>query len=157
MSYKGKYSPKNPKKYVGNSKDITYRSLKERSIMAFFDESDHVLRWSSETVVVPYVYSIDNSVHRYFVDFFMEMRCRSGNIVKIIIEYKPHIQTLPPKKPKTRKGESRYLSEQLTYIKNQDKWKHAKEFAKKNSLDFVVITEHDIKGMNFFKKCFEQL
>jgi hypothetical protein len=153
MSYKGKFKPKRRDKYEGDSTDIIYRSLKERSIMVFLDSSDKVLKWGSETVVIKYLYGVDNKIHRYFVDFYVEMICKDGSIKKLILEYKPKIQTLPPKEAKNKthaKSKRRYLKESLVYIKNMNKWEAAVNYAKKNSMEFYVISEADVKNMQFF-------
>ena len=67
MSYKGKYKPKNPQKYLGNPTKITYRSLWERRFMVFCDGNKSVLSWGSEEVVVPYKSPIDNKYHKYLL------------------------------------------------------------------------------------------
>ena len=43
MSYKGRYTPKNPNKYKGNPHRIVYRSLWERKFMKYCDFNDAVL------------------------------------------------------------------------------------------------------------------
>ena len=78
MSYKGKYKPKKPEKYLGDPTKITYRSLWERRFMVFCDNNDSILSWGSEEVVVPYVSPIDNRRHRYYVDFIVETKNKKG-------------------------------------------------------------------------------
>ena len=58
---------------------------------------------------------------------------------------KPKSQTTPPKSParRTRK----YISEAMTYAKNQSKWMAATEFAKDNGITFQVWTEDTLKGL----------
>ena len=48
MSYKGKYKPRNPRKYRGDPNRVTYRSLWERKFMVYCDDSDAILEWGSE-------------------------------------------------------------------------------------------------------------
>lgn len=147
MGYKAKsgiFTPKNPGKYVGNVDNIVYRSLWERRFMAAFDISDDIIQWSSEEISIPYLFEIDNKIHNYFIDFFIKLR--SGE--KYLIEIKPYNQTIPPKKTK---NQSNYLNECITYIKNQNKWNHAKSFAKTNNMFFIVITEHDMKKYKYVK------
>ena len=55
MAYSGKYKPLNPKKYVGNSSKVIYRSLWERKLMVYCDNNDKVLEWGSEEVIIPYL------------------------------------------------------------------------------------------------------
>ena len=36
------------------------------------------------------------------------------------------------------------MTEQITFSQNQSKWKAASEFASKNGLKFIILTEKDI-------------
>ena len=96
MSYKGKFRPKNPKKYKGNPTNIIYRSLLERRFMVYLDNTPAVLKWSSEEIIIPYVSPIDNRVHRYFPDFYMKFKNKSNITVEQLIEIKPSKHTKPP-------------------------------------------------------------
>ena len=49
---------------------------------------------------IPYVSPVDRRVHRYFPDFIIQVRERTGNIKKYVIEVKPFKQTQPPQKGK---------------------------------------------------------
>lgn len=143
MSYKGRFKPKNYKKYRGDPTNVIYRSLLERRFMVYCDTNPNVLEWSSEEVVVPYVSPLDNRYHRYFVDFWMKYRDRYGNIKTVLIEVKPHSQTSPPKKKETPKGKPtrRFLNEVATWGVNQAKWKAADEYCKDRNWEFKIITE----------------
>ena len=83
MAYSGKYRPKNPKKYVGNSNRIYYRSLWERKFMIYCDFTDSIIEWGSEEVIIPYVSPWDGRVHRYFPDFYIKVRQKDGKLKKI--------------------------------------------------------------------------
>ena len=96
MSYRGKFKPKNPKKYLGNPTNIIYRSLLERRFMVYLDNTPAVLKWSSEEIIIPYVSPLDNRVHRYFPDFYMKYKNSTGLVVEDLIEVKPSRQTKPP-------------------------------------------------------------
>ena len=100
MSYKGKYQPRNPQKYVGDSTNIIYRSLWERKFMIYCDTNDNVLEYASEEIAIPYRSPIDGKVHRYFPDFYIKVKESNGIIEKYLIEIKPYKQTMPPPKPK---------------------------------------------------------
>ena len=54
-SYKGLYRPTNPKKYVGNTKQIVYRSNLERKFMLYCDRNDSIVQWASEELPIPYL------------------------------------------------------------------------------------------------------
>ena len=47
-SYKGLYRPTNPKKYVGNTKRIVYRSNLERKFMLYCDRNEKHISTSSK-------------------------------------------------------------------------------------------------------------
>ena len=49
----GKYSLKNPEKYIG-TKTPTYRSSWEFTFMKFCDEHPSVAKWASEAIKIPY-------------------------------------------------------------------------------------------------------
>ena len=142
MSYKGKYSPKFPKKYKGDPTNIVYRSLWERTFMKYCDTNENILEWFSEEIAVPYRSPIDNKIHRYFPDFYIKVKESNGQIKKYIIEIKPKKQTIEPI-PQKRKTKG-YIYEVYEYVKNQAKWKAAVEFCKDRMLEFKVITEDEL-------------
>jgi len=141
MAYRGKFTPKHPEKYVGDVKNIVYRSLWERNTFRWIDTQSSIVYWNSEEIVLPYVCETDNKVHRYFMDLWFQTK--EGK--NYIIEIKPKGQTKPPKTPqrKTR----RYIKESLTYVKNQSKWKAASEFALDRGWKFEVWTEDTLKSL----------
>ena len=146
MAYKGRYTPKNPKKYKGDYHNIIYRSLWERKFMVYCDNSDNILEWGSEEIIIPYLSPWDGKIHRYFPDFYIKVKQSSGNIKKFIIEVKPKKQTRPPK-PVTRKTR-KWLNEIKTYSINDAKWKHAKEWCENNNMEFKILTEEEL-GIRF--------
>ena len=106
MSYKGKFRPKNPKKYKGDPTNIIYRSLLERRFMVYCDDTSAIIKWASEEIIIPYVNPITGRVHRYFPDFYIKYKNKKNEIVEELIEIKPHKQTNPPdpKKQYTKTG-----------------------------------------------------
>lgn len=138
----GKWFPKNPEKYVGDVNNIFYRSSWEKRFLNWCDMNPSVVAYSSEETVVPYICGTDNKPHRYFVDITMKIKDQNGNIKTYLVEIKPYAQTQPPKF-KGRKT-PRYLAEVETYIKNQSKWKAAKEYAKQRGAEFTIITEKEL-------------
>jgi hypothetical protein len=150
MAYKGKFTPKNPGKYVGNNlTNIVWRSTWERKFMQYCDSNPAIIRWNSEGIVIPYISPVDGRRHRYFVDFWIEMKDASGDIVQKLIEIKPHSQCKPPRK-KSRVTK-RYIEECKTYAINQAKWEAATIAAKKNGMEFVVLDEYSL-GIKARKK-----
>ena len=140
---KGRYIPRNIRKYRGDYKNIIYRSSWELKFMKYCDLNDSILEWGSEEVVIPYRSPLDNRIHRYFVDFYIKVEDMNGQIKKYLIEVKPKRQTTPPPKPKRQT--KRYISEVTEYAKNQAKWKAATEFCEDRQCSFMIITEDELK------------
>ena len=137
-SYRGLYRPTNPKKYVGNTKQIVYRSLLERRFMRYCDLNEDILYWASEELPVRYYNPLDKKYHRYFPDFIV----KTVNNEKYMIEIKPSRQVARPKPPK--KKTKSYMRESFEYIKNQAKWQAAKSYCDDNGMKFKLITEKDL-------------
>lgn len=114
--------------------------------MKFCDLNESILEWSSEEVVVPYRSPLDKKLHRYYVDFWVKMKDKDGNIKCQLVEIKPEKQTKEPKKPK--KQTRRYLKEVKTWIINSTKWTAAKEFCEARDWKFVVLTEKQLFKKN---------
>ena len=143
MSYKGRYTPKNYKKYIGNHQKITYRSLWERKFMVYCDTNSSIIAWASEEIVIPYVSPLDGKKHRYFPDFFIKVKQKDDTIKNIIIEVKPLSQCSPPKIPKRKT--KRYLNEVRTWSVNEAKWKAAQKYCTVRDFQFQLITEIELK------------
>ena len=135
MAYKGRYNPKHPKKYKGDHHNIVYRSLWERKFMVYCDNSDNILEWGSEEIIIPYLSPWDGKLHRYFPDFYIKVRQHDGSVKKFIIEVKPKSQCKQPvKNPKRRT--TKWFNEVKTFAINQAKWKSAKEFCEDKGMEF---------------------
>jgi len=145
-TYKGRYSPKKPEKYRGDPTGVIYRSSWEKNLMLWCDRTEDVVEWSSEEIVVPYIYAVDGRAHRYYVDFFIKYK--SGQV--IIVEVKPAAQTEPPKGKDRRT--KRYLNEATTYVKNVNKWEAAKSYAEVRGWKFEIWTEETLKQMGILPK-----
>ena len=142
-NYKQGFSkPKNPKKYIGDPTNIVYRSGWEKRVMESLDDNLNVIRWASEEIAIPYVSPIDNRVHRYFVDFYVEAVGRDGGTKVMLLEVKPADQTKQPVKPK--RNTKRFITEMMTYGINQAKWEAAKAFCDKKGWEFKIITEQEL-------------
>lgn len=138
-TYKSRYLPENPKKYIGNPNNIICRSSWERRFCNWCDKNENILEWGSEELYIPYYDPVKRKVRKYYPDFFIKVQESTGNIKKYIIEIKPKRQTQPPQTPK-RKTKS-YLNEVYTYATNEAKWKAAIEFCKDHMIEFKIITE----------------
>lgn len=143
MSYSGRFRPSHRQKYKGDPTNIIYRSLWEKKFMVWCDKNENVLEWGSEEVVIPYISPVDNRIHRYFPDFYVRARTRTGRTQRFIIEVKPSKQTIPPKKQK--RVTKRFLNEVKTYAVNDAKWKAAREYCADRKMEFMILTEHELK------------
>lgn len=142
--YQGIYKPKNPEKYRGNASNIVYRSGWEKACFVWCDKNPNIVEWSSEEIVIPYLYEVDRKYHRYFVD--LKIKTKGGDI--ILIEIKPKKETEPPKGSKKTK---RYVTEGLNYVKNMNKWEAAEKYAKKKGWKFQIWTEETLQKMGILK------
>ena len=137
----GKYTPVNKEKYNGKHTP-EYRSSWVLKFFRWCDRNDNVLKWSSESTVVPYISPVDGKIHRYFVDG--NVIIKEGDIIKsYLVEIKPHSQTKPPKESK-RKKKTTILYEKITYAVNQAKWDAAKQYAAKKNMEFLILTEREL-------------
>ena len=103
MSYKGRYTPQNPSKYKGDYRNIIYRSLWERKFMVYCDQSNNIIEWGSEEIIIPYLSPLDGRIHRYFPDFYIKVKQPNGKLKKYIIEVKPKKQCSPPNPSPSRR------------------------------------------------------
>ncbi len=146
MFHKRKYTPANPQKYAGDPTVIFMRSSWETRFALWCDHNPNVVKWVSEEIVIPYRCPTDNKIHRYFVDFKIQIKDKDGNIKTYLIEVKPSKQLVPPEYP-GRKTQ-RYLVESAMFIKNQAKWSAARSYASDRKWEFKIITEHELGLVN---------
>ena len=144
MTYKGRFSPRNPQKYLGDPKNIVYRSSWELKIMSSFDKRPDVLSWSSEEMCVPYISPVDGKRHRYFPDFIVKIQTTDGSVKTFMVEVKPEKQSRPPERKK--RVTKQYIQEVVTWGVNQAKWKAAEDFCKHKGWEFQIITESELFG-----------
>ena len=142
MAYSGKFKPKNPSKYIGDSTNIIYRSSWECRVMDWLDRNPDIISWASEELTVPYKSPVDGRFHRYFPDFIVKLRTKTGVVKTLMLEIKPKHQTVEPVK-KTR-ATKRYINEVVTYGINQAKWKAATEYCLDRGWEFRVLTEEHL-------------
>lgn len=140
--HKGKFKPRHPEKYVGDHTNIIYRSSWELKFMNWCDSTSSILKWVSEETIIPYRCATDNRLHRYFVDFKIQVSSRDGINKTYLVEVKPDGQTRPPVYP--GRNTKRYITESLTFMKNQSKWEAAVKYCKDRNWEFKIITEKDL-------------
>jgi hypothetical protein len=142
MFHKRKFVPVFAEKYSGDPTNIIMRSSWETRFASWCDKNPSVVKWKSEETIVPYRCPTDNRIHRYFVDFHIQVKTKDSGLKTFLVEVKPYKQTLPPEYPGKRT--QRYLIESMTYIKNQAKWKAAGEYARDRGWEFKIVTEHEL-------------
>lgn len=145
MAYSGPYKVINPLKYEGNPTNVVYRSMWEKHVFKWCDTNASVKKWSSEEIIVPYYYHVDKKYHRYYPDLKITMT--DGTV--LLVEIKPKKETAPPTGARKTK---RYVTEGLTFIKNQNKWEAANEYAHDRGWKFQVWTEETLQNMGIMPK-----
>lgn len=142
----GYYTLVNPEKYIGDPTKVRYMSSWELETHKFFDCNPNILKWSSEEIAIPYMKPTDNKMHRYYPDYFIQYRTRTGEIKWELLEVKPAAQT---KVSRSRNPQTK-LYENLTYAVNASKWQAAQLWCEQQSqlsgknISFRVVTERSI-------------
>ena len=149
----GYYKLINPSKYVGNPNDVKFRSSWEYAFCSYLDNNDKIIRWGIETLIITYS-DLRNKVHRYYPDFYYEMKTNDDNLMKkVVVEIKPKVELYPPVKPKneTAKALENYEYSVKNHIKNKIKWSAAEDYCKKRGMEFVIITEEHLQKAGLLK------
>jgi hypothetical protein len=133
---RGKFTMKNPAKYVG-TKTPTYRSSWEFTFMNFCDNNPSIVKWASEAIQIPYRDPLTERQTVYVPDFFIQYVDKKGRMLTELIEIKPASQTILE-----RVGKNKY--NQAQYIKNQAKWAAAGLWCKQQGIKFRILNEGDI-------------
>jgi hypothetical protein len=137
---KGTYQVQNQSKYVGNKLPV-YRSSWELKFCQFCDTHPSILKWSSESVRIPYFNPILNKYTNYVPDFMIQYIDKDGKQHVELIEIKPSSQTTLESagKSKVNKGQ---------VVINAAKWQAAQEWCKRSGIRFKVITENQLFHTN---------
>lgn len=114
---------------------IIYRSSYEKKFMTWLETHKTVKHWGSECFCIPYYYVVDEKMHKYYPDYFVEFE--DGTCM--VVEIKPSNQT---KKPI---NENCWAYKE--YVKNMCKWKATKEFCEAKGYKFKILTEQTISKM----------
>jgi hypothetical protein len=131
----GKYTVKNPEKYIGR-KTPTYRSSWEFTFMSFCDNNPAVLNWASEAISIPYFNPVKGRQTIYVPDFLVVYVDANKKQHTEIVEIKPSTET-------TMEG-ARSYRDKLSVAMNMAKWAAADAWARANNMRFRVVTEYDI-------------
>ena len=132
----GIYTVKNQHKYVGKGKP-TYRSGWELTFMIFCDTNDKVIKWASESIVIPYLHPFKGKRTNYIPDFFIVYQDKYGRTNAELIEIKPKAESIITEKVRNAR-------QQAVIAINHAKWHSAKAFCKAQGIKFRVVTEDDL-------------
>jgi hypothetical protein len=136
----GLYNPKNPEKYIGDLKNINYRSGWELRFFQFADQNPNIIKWASEPFSIPYFHPIHQNTRQYWPDIYMEYKDRNGRAHKELIEIKPMKDA---QRGKSRNPNQR-LKEDVTYAINVAKWTSCKKWCDERKIKFRVVTENQL-------------
>ena len=131
----GKYTIKNPEKYIGK-RAPTYRSSWEFTFCSFCDNNPAVVNWASEAIQIPYRNPVSGKQTVYVPDFI---------IVYVDAKQKKHTELIEikPSKEATMESAKSYRDKLMVAI-NMAKWAAADSWARANNMRFRVVTEFDI-------------
>jgi hypothetical protein len=129
----GKYTPKNPEKYVGKHVP-QYRSGWELTFMMFLDSNSSIIQWASESIRIPYRNPLTGKASIYVPDFLVLYENKYKKQIAELIEIKPKKQSLI--ESKTASARDRAI-----VAVNHAKWASARAWCSQNGLIFRVITE----------------
>jgi hypothetical protein len=132
----GKYTPKNPQKYVGNHVP-TYRSGWELTFMTFCDNNKNILYWASESLRIPYKNPVTGKQSMYVPDFFVVYENKFGKKLAEVVEIKPKKQSIIESKVANAK-------DRLVVAINHAKWAAAMAYCKSQGYTFRVINEDSL-------------
>ncbi len=131
----GKYTIKNPEKYIGK-KTPTYRSSWEFTFCSFCDNNPAVINWASEAIQIPYFNPVSGKQTIYVPDFLIVYTDAKQNKHTELIEIKPS-------KEATMETAKSYRDKLMVAV-NMAKWAAADSWARANNIRFRVVTEYDI-------------
>ena len=132
----GRYTVRNPQKYVGKGKP-KYRSGWELTFMIFCDTNDKIIKWASESIVIPYMHPFKGKRTNYIPDFFIVYQDKYGRTNAELIEIKPKAESIITEKVRNAR-------QQAVIAINHAKWHSAKAFCKAQGIKFRVVTEDDL-------------
>lgn len=141
----GKYYPANPEKYIGDTYNIIYRSSWEYKFCQYCDINPNITKWSSEPTCIPYWSPVDKKEHKYYVDYYIQVK--KGDVYENwLIEIKPEDQYSLSSRPilegnVTEKKLKNYNYKLKTWIINRAKFEAATRYAESRGYKFGAINE----------------
>lgn len=151
MTKQGYYNPVFPEKYGSEDKRIIYRSSLEFKFCKTCDESPKIIKWVSEPFFIPYEHPFKKfpngkrKICRYYPDYYLEMKLKSGQIYKIVVEVKPLGMLQKPSQPSKYASQNQlrnYNRKLQTVIINLAKYQAAKKWCVTKGIDqYMFVTE----------------
>lgn len=140
--HEGKFRPKNPQKYIGDIKNIWYRSGLELNAFIFLDNNPFVLKWASEEIKIPYMKPTADGIKpsTYWPDLYVEYLDKDQNVKKVVIEVKPEKLLM---KSKARNKKTSAL-ENYTFMINMLKAEAATKWCEQRGLEYRFAVEKNI-------------
>ncbi len=138
----GYFTPKNKEKYAGKL-PIIYRSSLEYKFCITCDEEPKILKWSSESLAIPYHNPIEGKTRNYYPDYCIQL-LKNGRISDLIIEVKAGIMLQKPEKPKlkaTKQSIRNYNFRLKSYIINMVKRQAAEAYCSERGMKYMFLTE----------------
>jgi len=132
----GIFTPTQPEKYIGKHAP-RYRSGWEFTFMQFCDKNKNVLKWASESIIIPYMHPLTGKRTNYIPDFLVIYENKHGHQKAEVVEIKPKKQSLI----ESRTANAR---DRAVVAVNHAKWASAMAYCKQNGLTFRVLTEDDL-------------
>ena len=92
--------------------------------MLYCDRSENILEWDSESIHIPYISPKDDRWHNYYPDFYIKYKDKDSQIIKALIEIKPHFQK--------------------KWDVNIAKWDACQKHCDVQNIEFKVLTEKEL-------------
>jgi len=136
----GTYHLRNPQKFMGSYEPI-YKSKLEAKMMFYLDHNESVVKWNYEAFPIKYIdESSNNKVRNYYIDFTAVVKS-NGKLQTVWIEVKSESETHAPGKRASKNPKA-----VETWMKNQSKWKAARQLAESRGVKFVIISERELEN-----------
>ena len=136
----GTYHVRNKEKYLGRYEPV-YKSKLEAKMMFYLDHSPGIVKWNYEAFPIKYLDESTNKVRNYYIDFIAIVKSKENALQTVWIEVKSESETRPPGKKASMNPKAVEL-----WLKNQSKWKAARQLAESRGHKFVVISEKELEN-----------
>lgn len=147
----GYFRPKFPEKVMGDTRQLIFRSSWEYVFMMVNDLDPDVVKWASENTKIEYRSPLDQRIHRYFPDFYVE-KIIDGKLKKFIIEIKPEAYLKRPvMKSNSQKDKISYMKKLAKFAVIKAKRDAAVDFCHKRNLIYQFLGSEYVKKYDIKK------